>query len=252
MKKLILVSLSAVLLLTGTGCRRAPNIVNSPEDVEGTIIGGLAGTPSIRLADELGRARPFESAEIMMSELREGAIDCAIMESTTAAELVSNTRGVRILYDPLIEYELRIAVPKENNRLLIAVDSALEELGRNGTLRGLYNKYFAGRNYTYPEQEETESRTGILTVALPPDNPPLSYRNAEGKFVGMDVEMVIALGDVLGVKMEIIDYNAWELVTAVWHGRADIALGWHPGEDEGLINTSEPYATVIQVVIVRR
>jgi len=252
MRKILLVMLSAVLLLTGTGCRRAPNIVNSPEDVAGTQIGGLAGTPSIRLADELGKARPFESADMMMSELREGAIDCAIMESTTAAELVSNTRGVRILYDPLVEYDLRIAIPKENNRLLTAVDTALEELGRNGTLRGLYNKYFAGRNYTYPEQEDTELRTGVLTVALPPDNPPLSFKNAEGKFVGMDVEMVMALGDVLGVKIEIIEYNAWELVTAVWHGRADLALGWHPGEDEGLINTSEPYATVIQVVIVRR
>jgi len=247
-----LILLSAVLLLAGSGCRRAPNIVNSPADVAGKTIGGLAGTPSIRLADELGKARPFESADMMMSELREGAIDCAIMESTTAAELVSNTRGVRILYDPLVEYDLRIAVPKENNRLLTAVDTALEELGRNGTLRGLYNKYFAGRNYTYPEQDETEERKGVLTVALPPDNPPLSFKNAEGKFVGMDVEMVMALGDVLGVNIEVIEYNAWELVTAVWHGRADLALGWHPGEGEGLINISEPYATVIQVVIVRR
>ena len=250
--KLCLVILSAALLLTGTGCRRAPNIVNTPDEVAGKIIGGLAGTPSVRLADELGKARAFESADMMMSELREGAIDCAIMESTTAAELVSNTRGVRILYDPLVEYELRFAVPKENNRLLVAVDTALEELGRNGTLRGLYNKYFAGRNYTYPEQEETEPRSGVLTIALPPDNPPLSFKDADGKFIGMDVELAIALGDVLGAKIEIIEYNAWELVTAVWHGRADLALGWHPGEGEGLINFSEPYATVIQVVIVRR
>jgi len=252
MKKLNLAIIITLILLLLTGCTGAPNIVNSPEDVEGKTIGGLSGTPSIRLAAELGRARAFDSAAMMMSELREGAIDCAIMESTTAAELVSNTRGVRILSESLVEYELRFAVPRENTRLLTAVDTGLEELERNGTLRGLYNRYFAGRRFTYEPPEDIEHRTGYLTIALPPDNPPLSFKNDEGGFVGMDVELAIALGDVLGVEMRFLEYDAWELVTAVQFGQADLALGWHPGEGEGLINTSEPYAKVVQVIIVRR
>jgi len=188
----------------------------------------------------------------MMSELRSGDIDCVIMESTTAAELVSNTSGVRILSEPLLVYDLRFVIPKENSRLVIAVDLVLEELDRNGMLRGLYNKYFAGRNFTYEPPEETEPRSGTLTVALPPDSPPLSFKDDDGRLIGMDVELAIAIGDILGVELRVLEYDAWELVTAVWHGRADLALGWHPGEGEGLINTSEPYATVIQVVIVRR
>ena len=246
----LLLFLSALLL--SAGCNKTPNVVNSPEDVEGKIIGGLAGTPSIRLATELGTARAFDSTDLMMSELRIGGIDCAIMESTTAAELVGNTPGVRILSEPLLEYEQRIAVPKENTALLAAVDMALEELERNGTLRSLYNKYFAGRNFTYTAPEETAPRTGVLTVALPPDSPPFSFINADGKFVGMDVEVIIAISDVLGVEYKVLEYDVWELITAVWHGRADLALGWHPGEEESLINASMPYANVVQVVIVRR
>jgi ABC-type amino acid transport substrate-binding protein len=253
MKKqaLTLTSVLVFILLLLTGCGGIPNTISSIDDVEGSVIGGLSGTPSIRLAAELGTERAFDSAELMMSELRMGAVDCVIMESTTAAELVANTSGVRIL-GPLMEYELRIAVPKENARLLTAVDSALEELQRNGTLRGLYNKYFAGRNFTYVPPEETQTGSGVITVALPPDSPPTSFRGDDGRFVGMDVEVVIAIGHILGVELEVLEYDAWELVTAVWHGRADLALGWHPGEGEGLINTSEPYATVVQVVIVRR
>ena len=76
--------------------------------------------------------------------------------------------------------------------------------------------------------------------------------DAEGKFVGMDVEVIIAISDFLGVELRVLEYDAWELITAVWHGRADLALGWHPGEEEELINTSMPYAKVVQVVIVRR
>ena len=241
-----------IILLLLTGCARAPNEVNTPQEAEGKTIGALAGTPSIRLAAEIGTAIPFDSAELMMSALRLGEIDCAIMESTTAAELVSNTPGVRILYEPLIEYEQRIAIPKENAALLVAVDQALEELERNGTLRGLYNKYFARRNFRYERPEEMEPRPKILKVALPPDSPPFSFKDEDGRFVGMDVEVIIAISDYLDVDLKVLEYDAWELITAVWHGRADLALGWHPGEEEELINTSIPYTNVVQVVIVRR
>jgi len=241
------------VLLTGlfTGCG-IPNAVNSPDDVAGKIIGGLAGTPSVRLATELGTALSYHSTEQMMIDLKAGQIDCVIMESSTAAELVSRTSGVRILIEPLVEYELRIAVPKENTRLLRAVDSALDILERNGTLRGLYNKYFVGRNYSYSMVNDPETLTNVLTVALPPDSPPLSFVNDEGLFVGMDVEVISAVGDILEVRIEVFKYDEWELATAVWHGRADLALGWHPSEGEGIVNMSEPYAKVEQVVIVRR
>jgi len=245
---LILLILSILL----AGCNRFPNLVNSPDDVAGKLIGGLAGTPSLRLADELGTAKAFDSTDDMMLELRAGAIDCAIMERTTALELVSNTSGVRILSEPLVEYELRFAIPMENTGLLNAVDMALEELGRNGTLRGISNKYFARGNFNYVSPENDEERTGSLTIALPSDSPPFSFTDDEGNFIGMDVEVAVAVSDILGVRMIPLEYDAWELVTAVWHGRADLALGWHPGEGEGLINTSEPYARAVHVIIVRR
>ena len=252
MKKLFYLIIVASALLLLIGCSRFPNEINSPEEVEGRIIGGLSGTPSIRLADELGVAVPFDSAADMMSSLRAGAIDCAIMESTTAIELVAETSGVRILNDPLLEYELRFAIPMENAGLLTAVNKALEALDRNGTLRGLTNKYFSRRNFNYEPPEEVESGSGYLTLALPPDSPPFSFRNEEGNLIGMDIEVAIAVADQLGVELRVLEEDAWELVTAVWYGKADMALGWHPGEGEGLINTSEPYAKATHVVIVRR
>jgi len=68
----------------------------------------------------------------------------------------------------------------------------------------------------------------------------------------MDVEVAIAVGDFLGVELKPLEYDAWELATAVLLGSADLALGWHPSEGEGIVNMSEPYARVVQVVIVRR
>jgi ABC-type amino acid transport substrate-binding protein len=252
MRRLVYISLIISIALLLAACNRFPNEVNSPEDVEGMVIGGLEGTPSLRLADELGTAVSFTSATDMMTELRAGNIACAIMERTTALELVANTSGVRILYEPLVEYELRFAVPLENRGLLNAVNNALDELNRNGTLRGLVNRYFSRGNFRYISPPDDEPRSGKLYIALPPDSPPFSFRNENGSFVGMDVDVAVAVSDILGVYLEVIEYDAWELVTAVWHGRVDLALGWHPGEGEGLISKSEPYASAVHVIIVRR
>ena len=251
MKKLVCIFLIIFIIPMLAACNRVPNEVNSPDDVEGRVIGALEGTPSLRLADELGTAVSFASVNDMMAELRAGNIACAIMERTTALDLVSNTPGVRILFEPLVEYELRFAVPLENRGLLREVNLALEELGRNGTLRGLTNRYFSRGNFTYSSPDDIE-RSGTLIIALPPDSPPFSFKGDDGFFTGMDVDVAVAVSDILGVKLEAIEYDAWDLVTAVWHGRADLALGWHPGEGEGLVNKSEPYATAVHVVIVRR
>jgi polar amino acid transport system substrate-binding protein len=248
---LLVITIISILLLTA--CRSgAPHDINSPEDLAGKVIGALSGTPSMRMADEHGTARAFYSLEEMMNQLRADVIECVVMESTTASELVSNTPGVRILSEPLEVYDLRFAVPKENSQLLDAVNGALEALRQNGTLRSLSNKYFAGRSFTYVPPDDVERRPGHLTVALPPDSPPFSFKAEDGRFLGMDVEVAIAVCDYLGVELRIVEYDASELVTAVWYGRADLALGWRPGEGDELINTSEAYANAAHVVIVRR
>ena len=240
-------------MLPGCGPAPPPNRVHSLDDVDGSIIGAMEGTPSERLASERGTARAFSSGEDMMFHLLEGTIDCALMESTVAGELVANTPGVRIMGEPLLIYDLHFAVPRENDELLEAVNAALATLRGNGTLRGLRDKYFSGRKYNYVSPEGAEGLSGTLTLAVPPDSPPLSYRDADGGFSGLDIEVTRAVCDVLGVELRVIEYDAWELVTAVRYGRADLALGWLPSEgEEQMIHISEPYANVGHVVIVRR
>lgn len=245
--------LALILLFSLVGCASGiPNEVHTPEDAEGRMIGALSGTPAIRLASDLGTVTSFDSPEVMLTSLIAGYVDCVIMESTTAQALISGNNAVRILQDPILEYELRIAVPRENTRLLDAINSALEELENNGVLNRLYNKYFAGRNFTYVPPETAGTRDETLIVALPPDSPPLSFMAEDGRFVGMDVEVAIAVADILGISLRVLEHYVGDLVTSVLHGQADFALGWHPDEAEGLVHASEPYAIVSMVVIVRR
>ena len=136
--------------------------------------------------------------------------------------------------------------------MLIAVNSALEALRKNGTLSGLSGKYFAGKSYSYIPPEGIETHPGSLTLAVPPDSPPFSYRNAEGELSGLDIEVARAVCDHLGVELQIIERDELGLVNAVWLGIVDLALGWLPVEGEEQVNTSQPYANAVHVVIVRR
>ena len=246
--------LIALALITLSGCRdkSPPNEVNSIEDVSGRVIGALSGSPSVRLADELGTSHALNSGDELMSFLKAGALDCVVMESNAAEALVDRTSGVRILSEPLLEYDLRFAVAKENAELLNNINTALSALNDNGTLSGLRDKYFARGNYTYTPPQNITRHPGTLILALPPDSPPYSVLGADGDFSGMDVDVGHAVCDYLGVGLRIIDYDATDLVTAVWFGRADIALGWLPSEGEEIVNISEPYAHAVNVVIVRK
>lgn len=239
-------------LLSGCGEKSPPNVVFSIEDVEGRTIGAMYGTPSVRLANELGKALALYSGDDLMINLKAGAVDCVIMESTAAEALVARTTGVRILSEPLYEYDLRFAVAKENAELLQAVNTALTALNDNGTLSGLRDRYFARGSYSYVTPENIDSRPGTLTLALPPDSPPYSLIGEDGEFSGLDVDISRAVCDYLGVELNIIEFDERELAIAVWFGRADLALGWLPSEGEELVNISEPYAHAINVVIVRK
>lgn len=239
-------------VLAGCGEKPPPNIVNATDDVIGKVIGALYGSPSIVLAEELGTGREYQSGEEMINDLRVGLLDCVIMENTAALELIGESTGVRVLDEPLLEYDLRFAVAKENSALLREVNGALVALSGNGTLRGLLGKYFARRSYTYVPPDNIEPHPGSLVLAISPENPPYSNMDWEGRFSGLDIEVAQAVCDQLGVELRIQDYDARDLVTAVWFGWADMALGWVPIEGEDYVDISEPYASSTQVVIVRR
>ena len=240
------------IALGGCSDGRPPNEVNTIEDASGRIIGALSGTPSARLAEEIGTARLYNSTDELIYGLNSGSVDCAVMESIVASETVSGTQGLRILSETLTEYELSFAVPRENAELLTVVNSVLAALRSNGTLRNLRDKYLFGGNYVYKPPEGVEQRGGTLTLAIAPDSPPYSYKDDNGEFTGLDVEVARAICDYLGVGLEIIEVDVKELVTAVWFGKASLAAGWLPGDIDEQVNTTDAYASTAYVVVVRR
>ena len=258
MKKQIIIALIAfsILFLVGCGGSGPPNEVESLEAVSapGRVIGALSGSASARLARDLGLVSvvTFYDVEEMLNHLRVGTIDCIVIEQALADEIMADASGVTLLSEPLLEYDLRFAVARENLQLLDAINRAIEALENNGTLGGLRGKYFAGRSFTYRPPADRPARSGYLSLAIHPDSPPFSYINNYGEFSGFDVEVAIAISDYLGVELRIVPQELSELIPSVWFGRTDLAVGWLPDDVGRHVNVSDSYANSAHVVIVRR
>ena len=253
MKRLTPFALVAIFLITG--CRPGdlpPNQVHSPDDIPGRMIGVMNGTSAHRFIED-GFRHETAGAEVLFAMLLSGAIDAAVMERVTAERLMSGNRNITLLSEPLIEYDLRIAVARENVQLLNAVNSALATLAGNGTLSSLHDKYFLGSDFTLALPETEENHSSYLRVAVPHNFPPFAYTDGYGELTGLDIDVARAVFNILGIEMQIIALDHDELITAVWFGRADLALGFTPNDaNEEFVNFSNPYAQSTQAIIVRR
>ena len=66
--------------------------------------------------------------------------------------------------------------------------------------------------------------TKVLKVGTKDDYKPWSYRAADGSFVGLEVDLAKALGDVLGAKVEIVKVNSANRFEFLAQGQIDLMI----------------------------
>jgi ABC-type amino acid transport substrate-binding protein len=71
---------------------------------------------------------------------------------------------------------------------------------------------------------ERIQRTGVLRVGYEPNNPPFCYRNASGKLVGFDVDLVQRLAFSLGVELRFVPYERETLKASFDADHFDLAI----------------------------
>ncbi len=80
--------------------------------------------------------------------------------------------------------------------------------------------------------------SGTLRVGMSPDFPPMEYRDEEtDEVIGVDIDLVNALAEELGVEAEIVEQPFDQLLNSVQTGRVDIVMS-------GLSDTVERQETV--------
>ncbi len=99
---------------------------------------------------------------------------------------------------------------------------------------------------------ERVHREGVLRVGLDPTYPPFEFYDQAGEIVGYDVDLARALGERLGLRVELVPLHFDGLYDALTAGRADVlisALPFDPRRTQDVLY-SPPYFQAGQVLVV--
>ena len=116
-------------------------------DGASTVVGTQAGTTGFIYATSdiedagLGIVKSFGKTTDAVEALKNGQVDCVILDNEPAKALVAANEGLHILDTEYAVEDYAIAIAKENTDLLEKVNKALAELTADGTLQSIVDKY---------------------------------------------------------------------------------------------------------------
>jgi len=90
------------------------------------------------------RVKAFKNGPEAVEALKNGSVDCVVIDNEPAKRLVEANEGLKILDTAYTEEEYAIALALENTELLEKINKALDELLDDGTLQAIVDKYITG------------------------------------------------------------------------------------------------------------
>ena len=227
-------------------------------DFTGKTIGVQLGTTGDIYAtdyetDGTARVERYSKAADAIQALKQQKIDCVILDEQPAKNFVQKNENIRILEKEFTLEDYAMCVKKGNKELLDKVNAALKKIREDGTLQKIIDNYI-GTDDTVgktPYQKKDVERKGTLTVATNAEFPPYEFVS-NGQITGIDMDMVQAIADELGMELKIENMKFDSIIASVNAGKADIgAAGMTVTEDrQKNIDFSESYTTSKQVIIV--
>lgn len=262
---------AALLLATGmvfalTACgesKTAENTVNSVDDLPGKTIGVQLGTTGdIYASDEYENDNAgttierYNKGADAVQGLKQGKIDCVIIDSQPAQAFVDKNDDLQILDEDFADEEYAICISKDNPELTKEFNEALAELKEDGTLDSIVDNYIGddtkGKS-PYESPEDADHSKGTLTMATNAAFEPYEYYDGDD-IVGIDADIARAICDKLGYELVIEDMEFDSIIAAVQSGKADFgAAGMTVTEDRlKNIDFTDTYAKAKQVIITRK
>ena len=263
MKKFLALAAASILAMTTllSGCgSETGKIVGGVEDLPGARIGVQLGTTGdIYASDYEAEGSTIErypkGADAVMG-LKQGKLDCVIIDEQPAKKFVEVKDDLTILDDPFETEEYAICISKDKTELKEKINAALAELKADGTLDAIIANYIGddtkGKS-PYVSPENVDRSNGKLVMATNAEFEPYEYRDG-GEITGIDVDMARAVCDKLGMELVIEDMAFDSIISAVQSGKADVGVAGMTVTEDRLksIDFTDTYTTATQVIIVKK
>jgi polar amino acid transport system substrate-binding protein len=261
MKKIIAAILAITTAVTLSACGSAPaNKVFKVADLPGKTIGVQLGTTGDIYASDYekqgSKISRFNNGNDAVLALKQGKVDCVIIDQEPAKSFVAKNDDLKILDDVFTKEEYAICVSKDHSDLTQSINKALAQLKADGTLKKIISNYIGDDTkgkYQYTSPANVSRTNGTLVMATNAEFEPYEYRDGN-KVVGIDVDMAQAVADIMGKKLDVEDMEFDSIITAVQSGKANIGVAGMTITKDRLKNVdfTDPYAMSTQVIIVRK
>jgi polar amino acid transport system substrate-binding protein len=261
-KKIWLISIPLlIIILTVTIIVRNDkkrHIINSPHDLSGSTIGVQLGTTgdlkaSVLENDKAGtRIERYTKTADAIQALGEGKIDCVIDDEEPAKAFVAENSNLKILPGEFSTEEYAFCVARNNVKLATQINEALRRLQNSGALDTIIDRHLHDHLSVAWQKKAIGRRNGTLVVATNATFPPYEYYD-NGRICGIDIDVMQAIADDLGMKLDVEDMDFEAVITSVQTGKADVgasALTVTKDRARNVLFTI-PYTRCRQVIIVR-
>lgn len=261
MKKYVF-ALFAVFLLAAvcTGAVSADSkVIAGSDDLIGAVIGvqlGTTGDEVVTVFEGVNGTKidRYNKGADAVQALKVGKVDCVVIDEQPALNFISVNKDLKIIEGNFDAEEYALCLKKGNTELLTKINTALAELKNEGTLSEIILNYIGDEKGAHPYVKKDVARdNGKLVVATNAEFAPYEFRDANDAIVGIDMDIMQAVCDKLGMELKIEDMMFDSIIVAVSTGKADVgAAGMSVTEDRlKNVDFSDPYTTTKQVIIVK-
>ena len=144
---------------------------------------------------------------------------------------------------------------KGNTELRDKVNTALEKLQQDGTVQSIIDNYIGSEDQvgkTPYVKKDIDRSNGTLKVGTNAEFPPYEYYE-DNKVTGIDMDIMQAIADELGMDMQVEDMQFDSIIAAVSSGKVDVgAAGFTVTEDrQKNVDFTDTYITTKQEIIVK-
>ncbi len=122
--------------------------IASLDDIAGKKIGVQTSTTGdIYASDEFGEENvvKYENGALAVEALKNGKVDCVIIDNEPAKSYVAANEGLKILETEYAVEDYAICFAKENTELQEKVNAALKELIADGSVKKVVDKYIPSK-----------------------------------------------------------------------------------------------------------
>ena len=240
------------------GCDNSKTQINSLEDAKHAKIGVMTGTTGEQLAIKRfpeASIKSFDDVMDAIAALKSDQISAVITAYPTSMNVCKKNKELHFL-DEAVDFEnTAMAMRKGEDKLLSELNSFIDELTNDGTLKDMKRRWFKTETTPYEEADIKMPVKGqLLRIGVSATREPFCYVDANKRVTGHDGELARRVAAKLGRPVEFVDMKFSALITALQSGKIDLIISGMTATEERRksVDFTKSYFLNSQVMIAKK